>query len=371
MSAPRDIPHVRVGGEPFERGRQLGERAGDRIRRSIEIYDETFQHYTGLGWADIRRRAGVFVEPIEAYDPELVPEMRGIAEGAGVGFDDIVAINARTEIMYGLSVPIRPECTAFGARAPATAEDTVLVGQNWDWRPVTAETCILLEVEPDGRPAFITYVEAGLVAKTGFNAAGVGLMANLLITDRDRGEPGVPFHAILRGILTAPSFAHAVHAVTRASRAASANYLLGSEHGELTDLETGPGGSDTVAVIAAGDGVLCHANSFCEANGMTDLGLERLPDSPRRTDRMRELVADWHGRLDAAGAQELLADHAGHPASICRHTDDTEHPVERLATNGSIVADLGARALHLASGPPCSTPYEAITPGFASPAVRL
>ena len=37
---------------------------------------------------------------VEAFDERYVDEMRGIAKGAGVGFEDILAINVRTEVMF-------------------------------------------------------------------------------------------------------------------------------------------------------------------------------------------------------------------------------------------------------------------------------
>ena len=44
-------------------------------------------------------------------------------------------------------------------------------------------------------------VEAGLLAKTGMNAAGLGLVTNALVTDADVGEPGLPYHVLLRAVL--------------------------------------------------------------------------------------------------------------------------------------------------------------------------
>jgi isopenicillin-N N-acyltransferase-like protein len=56
----------------------------------------------------------------------------------------------------------------------------------------------VLEVRQDEGPDFVTVVEAGLLAKTGMNAAGLGLVTNALVTDADVGEPGLPYHVLLR-----------------------------------------------------------------------------------------------------------------------------------------------------------------------------
>jgi hypothetical protein len=39
-------PRIRVEGDARERGRQHGEAARERVRRSVEAYEEVFAHYT-------------------------------------------------------------------------------------------------------------------------------------------------------------------------------------------------------------------------------------------------------------------------------------------------------------------------------------
>ena len=40
-----------------------------------------------------------YLPVIEAFEPAYVEEMHGIAEGAGVPFENVVLLNARTEIL--------------------------------------------------------------------------------------------------------------------------------------------------------------------------------------------------------------------------------------------------------------------------------
>ena len=150
------FPHVRVRGGARQRGRRYGELAGARVRRSIQAYDAVFAHYAQWDPARVRREALRYVEPIEAFGPAYLEELRGIAEGAGVPFDDVLAINVRTEVMYAAKarnaaamLPRTLECTAFAAvptsvdAAVPTSVDAgieaggrpVLVGQNGTGRP--------------------------------------------------------------------------------------------------------------------------------------------------------------------------------------------------------------------------------------------
>lgn len=366
MTAATGPVRVRAGGDPHERGEQIGRQTAERVRKSISVYDQTFRHHTGRGWSDIRDYATDYLPAITAYDPDIVPEMRGLADGAGVAFEDVLALNTRTEVMFGLKQAGWSECTSFGVSG-ARAGGRVLVGQNWDWRPVTATTSVLVECAPSDGPAYVTYVEAGLLAKIGYNSAGIAVMANLLITDKDRGRPGVPFHVVLRALMKATTLDVAMDAVRRADRSASANYLLADANGEVVNLETGPGDVDTIQRTEPTDGVVCHANSFCTAlPGTVDLGLETLPDSPRRANRLATLIAEEPGEITPERLCAFLRDHDGHPGSICRHPDPAQHPVEQLGTNASLVVDVAARLMWLAVGPPCTNAHEAIRPTFVS-----
>ena len=246
-------PIVVATGGPRERGRAYGQAARERVHGSIELYRAIFRHYTGLTWDQVRGRAGAFVEPIDALDVQLLPEMEGIAEGAAVDAEDVLALNVRTEVMYGLGAPgaAAAECTALGLAASRSAAGHVVVAENWDWKPRARDTCVLLVMVPPDRPGFATLVEAGLLAKSGMNEAGVGQVVNALVSSRDRGQAGAPFHAILRRTLTSRSLDEAVDAVRRPERASSANYLLGSAEDGIADVEAAPGGPDMVTVTTA------------------------------------------------------------------------------------------------------------------------
>src|SRR5690242_5489440 len=98
------FPYYRVSAaDPRQRGRQLGAAARDAIHRTLEFYGRYFEEFAGLNWSRVRRVAVSFAAPIAAYDATILAEMEGIAAGAAVEVEDVLAINARTEILYGLT----------------------------------------------------------------------------------------------------------------------------------------------------------------------------------------------------------------------------------------------------------------------------
>jgi isopenicillin-N N-acyltransferase-like protein len=352
-------PIVHASGGPRERGRAYGAAARDRVHGSIELYGAVFEHYTGLTWGQVRARAGAFVEWFDDTDVQLLPEIEGIAEGAGVDAEDVLALNLRTEVMFGLdarAARAAAECTALGVAPPAS--DGVLVAQTWDWKPAAADTCVLLAMRPTGRPGFVTLVEAGLLAKAGMNDAGIGLATNALTSSLDRGEPGVPYHAILRRILSTASLEEAVREVAGRHRASSANYVIGTRRGEVVDIEVAPGDADAAWRI---DGpAVCHANHFERPDRpFKDLAALEGPDSSLRAASVRGSLAA--SPVDVAAVQDALRAHMseGHgDGSVCSHGDPALPPVADYVTIAGLVMDLTAGELHLTQGPPCSSDFE-------------
>ncbi|MFB3737489.1 MAG: C45 family autoproteolytic acyltransferase/hydrolase [Candidatus Velamenicoccus archaeovorus] len=352
-------PVVLAFGKPGDRGRAYGAQAAERVRRSVQLYARVFERYAGLSWDEVRERARAFTEPIDRYDPAALPELEGIAEGAGLHPDDLLALNVRTEVMFGMGLPPR-ECTAVVALPDATTDGHTIVAQNWDWKPETRETCVLLACAPDDGPAFATVVEAGLLAKTGMNEAGIGLATNALVSDRDRGEPGVPYHLILRRILQATSFAEAANAVFRPERASSANYLIAHRDGEALDLEAAPGRAAETCLLWPERGVLAHANHFQSTRFLfQDAGLaDDGADSLVRQHRAERAMHEGAGGLSVPAVQDALRDHFDHPSSVCSHPKPGTDAVEDYATIASVVMDLTEHVMWVTEGPPCEGAYE-------------
>ena len=361
--------HVRVEGTSYQRGRQYGAQAAARVHQSVQAYQQVFAHVAGWDWATVRREAARFEAPIRAFRPAYLEEMRGIADGAGLDPTDVLAINVRTEVMYSAKARLAPlakktfpaECTA-SARIPAPAQPgaapaqpgAAIIGQNWDWLLHSARTLVVLEVRQDDGPDFVTVVEAGLLAKTGMNAAGLGLVTNALVTDADLGEPGLPYHVLLRAVLDCVTVTEALEVLQAGPRSSSANYLIAQASGVALNIEAAPGDFTRLYPLFPEDGVLRHTNHFLADIHPTDLALWAMPSSVVRLQRLR--AARTARTLDEFGA--VLADHADYPHSICAHPDPAAHPCEQGATIASVLMDLTARRVWLAAGNPCQASYE-------------
>lgn len=364
-----EYPHIRVSGAPHARGRSYGEQARERIARSIAGYQEAFAYYAGWNWPRVRAEAERFAEPIGAAYPDYLTEMRGIAEGAGVDFADILAINVRTEVMFAARARtattqragLPGECTAFALAPTASATGQTLIAQNWDWLVHCFDTVVVLEVEQPSKPSFVTVVEAGLLAKAGLNSAGLGLCTNALVTDRDAGTPGLPYHVLLRAILDCETTTDALMVLQHGIRSSAANYLLGHADGSTMNVEAAPGDFTTLSVLTPERGLLVHANHFlAPPPGTVDYSLWAMPDSALRYGRARTLLEAAGPRPSREQVQEVLADHAGYPSATCCHPDPREHPMEQGATVASLVIEPAERRIWIADGNPCTAKFRPV-----------
>ena len=316
MVAP--FPLIDLSGTPRGRGRQYGEAAAERIRRSADIYLTAFCRQ-GLGKDRVSVLVDTLLPIIDRFEPAYLEEMRGIAEGARCPLEHVVVVNARTELLAQarLATAEPDGCTGVVV-LPEASGGAVIHAQNWDWRAECAETGVVLRIRSDEGPALLTFTEAGGLARCGLNAAGIGLTANFLGSDRDGRRPGVPLVLLRRRVLESPHFALAIQAVYATPKWVSNNVMLSHAGGAALDIESAP---DDSFLLQPEAGLLVHANHFEHPSALAklrDTGLATTPDSAYRAQRVRGLLAPNRGRIDVADVKAALFDDFGTPFSVCR-----------------------------------------------------
>lgn len=237
------FPVVEVSGSAFERGRVHGEQARERVARSLANYARLFGYY-GMPWDEAQRRSLPYRDVIGGFDAGLLEEMEGIARGAGRPFSEILALNARTEVLPPsfLTGADAGECTAIAVTPAGSATGGTLLAQNWDWVGAQREAMIVLRIPESDAPACLTLTEAGMLAKIGLNAGGVGVCLNILRSIFDGTQAGVPVHVLLRALLKRKSVRDAVEFCSTLAFGGSSNILMADRGGEAASLEFSPRG---------------------------------------------------------------------------------------------------------------------------------
>ncbi|MGW0735190.1 C45 family autoproteolytic acyltransferase/hydolase [Streptomyces sp. NPDC002851] len=364
---PRTLPLIEISGPPHQRGRQYGEAVRPQLHAALAYYEDAFGQSSGLTWDQVTARAARWHEPVRSYAPELLDEIRGIADGAGVDLLDVLALNARGEVIYdrsfaGMAAAEEPPegCTSFTAYGEASGDGHVWAGQNWDWRAGVADTVVLLRIVQPPKPTLIMQVEAGQIGRQGANSAGIALNANGL-GGRFSDAVGLPQTVVRRSVLDRHSITDALDVLCRTRAHIASNALLTCREGFAVDLETTPAG---LGWMYPTDGLLVHGNHY-QAGIPAALAADYRPLSPDSLVRVPRAEQGLRALRSATGPDEsrkiikqAMSDHLGHPESLCTHPDPRRPTVKHWATLVSSCVDLTTGDYHATAGTPCDRDYQ-------------
>ena len=351
---------VSVKGKAFECGHQHGTQARERIRTLIGTYFCRWEAMWGVKKAEITEKCRRLVPVIGNYDADILEELQGIAKGADLPLEEIVALNARYELVWGERVVRlfgKGGCTSVAALPEATGNGRTYIGMNWDNAPFLRELCIVLKVAQTGKPKVMVVTEAGLIGLKGMNSAGLGVCVNGLVSNLDKFDVKVPFFIMLRKALNEDSFARSLQVAMQTKVAVSGNLLFAHRDGEAIDLEVTP---EDIGIVQAENGILTHSNHFLALTNRPDLKnifRKLIPNTLFRYRRARRLLEQDRGKINEKSFQRVFRDHFSHPDSICWHAHPDDDELDQIETLNSVVMDLSEGTLYIAEGNPCLTDY--------------
>jgi len=324
-------------------GYQHGRQAGDLVLRYL-IWIEKM---TGMSSEDLCRNARTFLPLITSLSPAFVEEVRGLAAGADISFDQALLCQVRAE-----AARVSMEgCTSFALTGSATIDGQPLAGQNQDLEPEYADVGILLHVQPaDGRPRALMFTFAGQLGYSGMNQHGLAHFANALYDCPWR--PGLPHYPLKRVLLEQDNLQTCLAILKNHPTCSAGNMVFCCGNGEISDVEIRPEGA--VPYQDDHPDAVIHTNNYLTPEYVPH-ETHSLADSSRRLERMKGLVRERWGKLSVEALQEILADHAGDPAAICRHGAVNMYSV------AGYIAEPARGLLHVRRGHGCTgtwTAYE-------------
>lgn len=343
------FPYLEVSGSPYEVGLAIGRRFGGQIREGLRRRADWFDGLRRFMAEDPTSRYAPFLAAGRERFPEIVEELRGWADGAGLPFEDLMALNLKAELsaLRAGATPQAPGCSTLllshGGRT--------WIAHNEDGDGAYHDLMFLVRVAQPGRPAFLCLNYPGILSGNApaINEAGIVMTTNFIGGLDVR--PGVPRYFLSRAALAARNLDEAVAIVTGPGRAFAFHYNLGSRHErKILSVETAP---DRFAIHEI-EGLHVHTNHFV-LPGMTEAAQDAAYVATSSMSRYRVLTAraeQLSGRLDEVGEQtlvEMLSSHEGAPYSPCRH------PTNEVggATLGCAVADVGAGSVRMFFSNPC------------------
>ena len=329
---------VELTGDPYERGRQHGAALRDQVRlfRDRLYLDIVFGRGRALGAAFTAVLWGVATRMHLHIPRELRAEMRGVADGAGISYRDILLFNSFDDVLHGLMqlnpvlaplmnhrfvAPIlgRLACSSFVLTGSRSASGRPIHGRNLDYvlhdgfvdpngivpRVLRDHVTVFLVRPSRGRP-FVSVAWPGYVgAVTAMNADGLSLACLTSTVPRETPN-GIPMPLLYRLMAQYSGSLEEAEWLMRGARRTIGNNLT---------VASGPAGDarlfeftmDHLAVMAPRDGLVLATNHF-QHPLMVDYQAEGwiIPSSVYRLGRLAQLFAD--GRSDVADAQAALTD---------------------------------------------------------------
>lgn len=368
-----ELSVIDLKGSPRDRGRIHGEELRHDIHRILQKKsaarvatrgDDAERHWHAF------KQYQNFQGAVERWTPDLMQEVRGIAEGAGISFETAFLLQLMDEewvfdTYHGRKPQAPDKCTSFAAIGENCKP--TYSGQNMDITGYAEGHQVLFRISyADSDMQSYVYTHAGLIALNGMNSSPLGLCCNTLIRLAPCND-GLPIAFIARSILEKTSFADAVAFIKKIKRASGQNFII-STIDRIGCFECSA--NEVVEFKGREDGHrVCHTNHTL-AN--KDTGpFEDLIKTHNKSSWARNL-ANSHSRYSSiAGRLVHNSDTVSLEkikAALCAK-DDPFYPVSLEFkplteynvigfTAGSMIYELnGSPKLHLASGPPSITAF--------------
>ncbi|MEE8104644.1 MAG: C45 family peptidase [Planctomycetota bacterium] len=285
------LPVLHLSGSPREMGRQHGAILGDRIRHLLRVYIRGFA-FTVVSEKNCREWARVAESHIAEHHLE---EIRGLAEGADISYDDALLINTVVDLLQSVF------CSTVTASGDAAKNGEPIFGRNLDFpgRGMLHKATVVLVWHREGAPDLVSVTWPGLIGVlSGMNDRGVVGATMMIHQFLDEPTPGTPYMLLYRQALEqAGSIADVTRAIESGARTCPNNFMTMDATGASAVIEWD---TDKIAVRQPENGCLCSTNYF-RSDVLKDVG---TPLGLNRYDDLSEFLTRSHGRI---GVDEIKA----------------------------------------------------------------
>jgi len=351
------------------RGNAHGESLREAIREGLDRWRDSLARDVAGSLDDyiseLLNRTS-FTVAIDRWAPDLGEEVIGLAEGAGVDRQTMLAFQLVDEEWWfrrnrRLGLVVGEKCSVVGI--PGTEQNAPLLAQNLDIPTWCDGLQVLLQITlPDSDLKASVFSYAGLIALTGLNDRSIAVTVNALM-QLNPSPRGLPVAFVVRALLAKRTFEDAERLLLEIEHASGQAYTLGSRD-RIVGYECSARGTCRYRPREP-SGVLCHSNHplanddqqlFRDVSRLIDPALQAASRSNTER-RLASLVAQTEGLTPGPGVDEvaaILRSHDDRGASICAHDSGGT----MAFTAWSVIYELGERPrAHFTVGPPCRSEF--------------
>jgi hypothetical protein len=304
-----------------------------------------------------------YVKAMKKWTPDLLEEVRGIADGAGVDFGTMLVYQWVDEYWVQGEAVAAEHCSALGVARHR--DRPAMIAQNLDIEGFNDGFQVVLHVKyPNSDLESFVFTPAGLIGANGMNNHAVGICANTL-AQLDNCRDGLPVACVIRGVLAQKTVNDAIAFLQQVKHASGQNYLIGGP--EMPYSFECSAHKVTRFQPKGVDNLVWHTNHPL-AND--DYGawyralLDKNKNGTRSPTDSEIRLSCVSTRLTRRAADVDIDD----LKSILKSRDPENHPVCRplksksaAYTFGSLIMVLSEKPeLHVAPGPPDLVPYQVL-----------
>ena len=371
---------VEISGSARQRGRMHGEQMRPQIQSLFAFARENLKQAGGPSLEEI---AALFLQSnghqaaAKKWTPDLVEEIEGIAEAAGVAPSIIWMFQMQDEVYWFNSGQLDAfprnsdpnRCSSVGI--PGQDGRPVLLAQNLDTPTLYngLQTLLHIHYPESDREAFVV-TEPGLVGICGLNSSPLGVCQNTLALKLSYDRDGLPAMLVARGLIDQPDLDSARAFLHEVRHASGINYMLADTQA-VEDYECSPNQVRRF-LPETGGSVLAHTNhplvntDLLDPQSLTD-GFRQIYRTSNNHSFSRLGCLDRHlsgqnGPMDVARLKQVLSSHDSAEFPVCRHRQPDADSMRGMTNDSLIMVMSQPAVLHVTSGPPCS--YEYKTFGF-------
>ena len=339
---------INVSGTPYEQGVQEGRQLKPIIEKNVALVKEKMvtDHMDTDRYREFVKRNLGFMERCHQ---DIYEEMKGIAEGSGISFEDIVYLNIPA---YFMKEYFNQECSMLMVRGKATCDGNTYVIKNRDMSTYIEQAVIRREY-PDGLKMVeingagtVTYPACGMNSY-GLGVTNTGFWSSKAPSDVDRVDAA---HIFLNAHILLAECKSAKEALEKLKETPRMNGLnviiVDTKDAYCVEMTK----NDVYVQEDDGSGVLFRSNHYI-SDKFKDLNPDpsQYTSTFKRYERIKEMVNERYGKLRFQDLFRIMSDHKNGVNSICRHPREG-YPAQTVSTSMFVLEDCEAWAT---IGNPC------------------
>lgn len=337
--------YLKISGNAYERGVRIGRELKMQIETNYLNQTKFYDVPEGVSYVEWAKMAERYVPLMEKWTPEVLEEMKGMAEGAEMEFGQILAMTTAYEKSFCRDM-IEDKCSSFLLGKAVTEGGRTIIGQTND--ECYTEWLYQLDVvlhHVDGERESLIYTHPGVPAYMGINNDGLAVLWTYI--DNGVTGDGVPTNAIIRHLLTLGSVDEAVAFLKAVPHDIPNQFGLGDKSGRIASVECFP----NKVYVKEDDEFLVHTNHTVFADEPEFTCSKTTWD---RYDVMKKQIEEAGKNITVEDCKNFMRSHERFPNSICSHPYP-EKPWNK--TLAAMVFDIEVGEMHIAFGNPCECEY--------------